>query len=162
MRAVFTTFLMAGDIDYANGVITNLRPLVYSDPFNEVLSSKKADARNRGLQMALHSVLNQDEDNDYESAGKLDAQKAYLSLHCIPDNQIKLLANCKFTTTLVADVNEQSPTVDVYSFMPQLENDNEVSKASKQGDYEQNEDIMGQVDIHLIKKKLSTKKLGKS
>ena len=161
MRAVFTTFLMAGDINYADGVITNLRPPVYSDPFNDVLSSKKTEARNRGLKMALHSVLNQDEDNDYESAGKLDAKKAYLSLHCIPDPLVKLVVNGKFSTTLVADVSEQSPTVDIYSFMPQLENNAEVAKALRQGDYEQNEDIMGQVDIHLMKKKLSTKKLGK-
>ena len=161
MKAIFTTLLMAGDINYADGVITNLRPPVYSDPFNDVLSSKKTEARNRGLKMALHSVLNQDEDNDYESAGKLDAKKAYLSLHCIPDPLVKLVVNGKFSTTLVADVSEQSPTVDIYSFMPQLENNAEVAKAMRQGDYEQNEDIMGQVDIHLMKKKLSAMKLGK-
>ena len=111
--------------------------------------------------MALYSVLNAEEDNDYAMAGKLDAQCTYLPLHCIPDTLIKLLVNCKFSTALVDDMGVNSPTVDVYSFMPQLGNSDEVSRSMWQGDYEDNKVIMGQVEIHLMKKKLSATKLGK-
>ena len=94
-------------------------------------------------------------------AGKLDAQRTYLSLRCIPDTLIKLVVNCKFSTALVDDMGVNSPTADIYSFMPQLGNSDEVSRAMRQGDYEDNEVIMGQVEIHLMKKNLSATKLGK-
>jgi hypothetical protein len=161
LTAVFTTMFMAGDIDYERGEITELRAPTWSDPFLEVLSSKKAEARARGLKVALHSVIHAEEENNYAMAGKLDAQRTYLSLHCIPDSLIKLIVNCKFNIALVDDIRVTSPTVDVYSFMPQIGNSEEVSKAMRQGDYEDNEAIMGQVEIHLMKKKLSAMKLGK-
>ena len=71
-------------------------------------------------------------------AGKLDAQRTYLSLHCIPDTLVKLVVNGKFSTSLVDDMGENSPTADVYSFMSQLGNSDEVSRAVRQGDYEEN------------------------
>ena len=128
-----------------------MRAPTWLDPFLDVLSSKKGEARARALKVALYSVLNAEEDNNYAMAGKLDAQCTYLSLHCISNILIKLLVNCKFSTALLDDMRVNSPTADVYSFMPQIRNSEEVSKAMRQGDYKNNEVIMGQVEIHLMK-----------
>ena len=62
--------------------------------------------------MALCSVFNAEEDDDYAMDGKLDAQRTYLSLHCIFDPLIKLLVKCMFNTALVDDIGVNSPTVD--------------------------------------------------
>ena len=75
-----TVLLMAGMIDYKNGVVTDLRPPTWSDLFGNVLTSKKAESRARLFQMAWVSVLNHEKDSNYSMAGNFNPQRTYISM----------------------------------------------------------------------------------
>ena len=138
----------------------DLCPPKWSDPFSEVLFLKKAESCVQLFQMALMPVFNQEEDNSYSMAGKFDPHCTYLSLYCVHESLLKLVVNCKFSTQLVASIDKSSPTVDIYSFVPQLVNSTEVTKATAESEYERNKSIMGQNKAYFTEKKLSAIKLG--
>ena len=74
--------------------------------------------------------LNQAEDSNYSMSGKFDPQCTHMSLYNIYESLLKLVVNCKFSTSLVALIGESSPTVDIYTFAPQLVDSTEVSKTT--------------------------------
>ena len=129
-------------IDYEKGVVADLCPPKWSDPFNEVISSKKAEPHARLFQMAWISVLNHEEDSS-SLPRSLNRIPLFHSLFCVQETLPKLLVNCKFSTQLVSLINKSSPTMDFYAFVPQLVNSTEISKATVQSEYERNESIMG-------------------
>ena len=87
-------------------------------------------------------------------------QSTFESMYSIPDTIVKLLVSCKMATELVESIDQASPNVDMYCFMPQLQNGSSVLRALTQSQYEDNEIIMGQNDNDKMKKKLSAHKLG--
>ena len=119
LTASWSVLLMAGKINFKNKCVETLYLPTWSGAFKNVLSAKKADERASLFRMVINSILRQESDyKEYDLTDKGDLQSTFESMYSIPDTIVKLVAACKFATDLVETIDQASPVVDMYCFMP--------------------------------------------
>lgn len=161
--AAWHVLLAAGSIDWANGgKITGLREPTFRDAFTEVLDAKTTEKKAHLYGILFRSVIDPDNQEDpYDIAATLDPQTAFRKIYKVTHTFHKLLVQLKLTASLVDDdITAVGPELDVYHLLPQRKGSADIQKAIADEKLQQNEEIVGQGDKHVSKKKLIASKLG--